>query len=190
MHSSFSTPPSTTTHLRIDAMTSTQPTPTREHPLDPATRELTTPDLVVLEMAVPTREEAVALLAGRLLAAGRIAELPGFLSEVRRHEHQLATGLPGGIGLAHARSSFVSAPGIGVGVMAYGNALDFGAKDGPAHVVLLLATPASSYSGHLSMLAALARSLSKDTFRESLRRANDPGVIAGLINSTLDFSTV
>lgn len=152
--------------------------------------EITTRELVVLELATPTREEAVALLAGRLLAAERIGDLPGFLADVHRHEHQLATGLPGGIGLAHARSDFVSAPSIAVGVMAYGQGLDFGAKDGPAHVVLLLATPASSYSGHLMMLAALARSLAKDSFRESLRRANDTGVIAELVNSTVDFSTV
>ncbi|MCV9995619.1 MULTISPECIES: PTS sugar transporter subunit IIA [Paeniglutamicibacter] len=166
-------------------MTSIQPTPE-----DETTPELTTGAMVVLELATPTRDEAVAVLAERLLAARRIADLPGFLSDVHRHEHQLATGLPGGIGLAHARSSFVAAPSICVGVMAYGHGLDFGAKDGAAHVVLLLATPASSYSGHLSMLAALARSLAKESFRESLRRANDPGVIAELINSTVDFSTV
>ncbi|MBV1779510.1 PTS sugar transporter subunit IIA [Paeniglutamicibacter sp. ABSL32-1] len=166
-------------------MTSTQPMTAGD-----ATPELTTPAMVLLELGAPTREEAVAALAERLLAAGRIAEVPGFLSEVHRHEHQLATGLPGGIGLAHARSSFVQAPSIAVGVMAYGQGLDFGAKDGPAHVVLLLATPATSYSGHLMMLAALARSLAKQSFRESLRRANDAGVIAELINSTVDFSTV
>lgn len=165
-------------------------TPTQPTPAGGDTPELTIPAMVLLELATPTREEAVAALADRLLAAERIKDLPGFLSDVHRHEHQLATGLPGGIGLAHARSDFVDAPSIAVGVMAYGQGLDFGAKDGSAHVVLLLATPASSYSGHLMMLAALARSLAKESFRESLRRANDPGVIAELINSTVDFSTV
>ena len=170
---------------RIDAMTFSQPTPAGDD-----APEITTPELVVLELPTPTREETVAVLAGRLLDAGRIRDLPGFLADVQRHEHQLATGLPGGIGLAHARSDFVAAPSIAVGVMAYGKGLDFGATDGPAHVVLLLATPATSYSGHLTMLAALARSLAKDSFRESLRRANDIGVIAELVNSTVDFSTV
>jgi PTS system fructose-specific IIA component len=165
-------------------------TPSMPTPEPAATPELMTPEMVVLEMAAPARDEAVAILARRLLAADRIAELPGFLADVHRHEHQLATGLPGGIGLAHARSTFVRAPSIAVGVMAYGRGLDFGARDGAAHVVLLLATPASSYSGHLSMLAALARSLAKESFRHSLRRANDSGVIAGLVNSTVDFSTV
>lgn len=152
--------------------------------------ELTTAQMVALQMVTPTRDSTVAALAGLLQDAGRLSDLPGFLADVHRHEHQLATGLPGGIGLAHARSDFVSAPSIAVGVMAYGQSLDFGATDGPAHVVLLLATPASSYSEHLMMLAALARSLAKDSFRESLRRANDAGVIAGLVGSTIDFSTL
>ena len=94
---------------------------------------------------------------------------------------------PGGIGLPHARSEFVSRTSIAVGITKYGKALDFGAADGPATVVLLIATPASSFSEHLEVLATLARSLSKESFRESLRRAYDPEVIAELINSSLVF---
>lgn len=151
---------------------------------------VTSADLVVLELDVPDREAAVRVLAELLYAAGRIENLEKFLSEVDRREHQLATGLPGGIGIAHARSAETTQTSIAVGVVAFGKGIDFGAVDGVAQVVLLLATPAASYSAHLNMLAALARSLSKDSFRTSLRRANDAEVIAELINSTLDFSTV
>ncbi|GAA5228785.1 PTS sugar transporter subunit IIA [Paeniglutamicibacter antarcticus] len=163
--------------------------PPQPRPAGDEAPEITIGEMVALELATPSREETIAVLAAKLVGAGRITDLPAFLSEVHRHEHQLATGLPGGIGLAHARSDYVRSPSIAVGVMAYGRQLDFGAADGvPAQVVLLLATPATSYSGHLMMLAALARSLAKEPFRESLRRANDPGVIAELINSTVDFS--
>lgn len=164
-------------------------TPSSQHP---ATEEqpATTGELVILELDAPNREAAVALLAARLVEAGRISNLEGFLAEVDRREHQLATGLPGGIGVAHARTEFGTETSIAVGVVAFGKGIDFGAMDGVAQVVVLLATPASSYSEHLNMLAALARSLSKDAFRTSLRRANDAGVIAELVNSTIDFSTV
>ena len=100
----------------------------------------------------------------------------------------LATGLPGGIGLPHARSQHVTMPSIAVGVTKYGHALDFGAHDGPANVVLLIATPAASFSAHLEVLADLARSLSKEGYRESLRRANDADIISELINSSLVFA--
>ncbi|WP_372698057.1 PTS sugar transporter subunit IIA [Arthrobacter sp. JSM 101049] len=150
--------------------------------------ELTTPGLVVLEMAVADRQEAVRLLAGRLFDAGRIDDLEGFIGEVNAREHQLATGLPGGIGMPHARTLHAEAVSIAVGITAFGHSLDFGAADGPATVVLLLATPAGSYSLHLQVLATLARSLSKQAFRESLRRAYDAEVIADLVNSTVDFT--
>lgn len=164
-------------------------TPQRPDPV-PGAHPVTTPELVVLELDAPTREAAVAALAAKLHDAGRIGDTEKFLAEVERREHQLATGLPGGIGIAHARSESATETSIAVGVVAFGKAIDFGALDGAAHVVLLLATPSSSYSAHLNMLAALARSLSKDSFRTSLRRANDTEVIAELINSTVDFSTV
>ncbi|GAA4375797.1 PTS sugar transporter subunit IIA [Paeniglutamicibacter cryotolerans] len=149
---------------------------------------LSSPELVVLEMAVGSREEAIELLAGRLHETGRVRDLDGFIAQVKSDQHQLATGLPGGIGIPHARTGFVDQVSIAVGITAYGHTLDFGASDGPASVVLLLATPKASFSAHLNVLAALARSLSKEAFRESLRRAYDTGAIAELINSALDFS--
>lgn len=152
--------------------------------------DLTTPGLVVLEMDVPDRDAAVRLLAGRLHDAGRISDLEGFIAQVNAREHQLATGLPGGIGMPHARTSFTDRVSIAVGITAYGRSLDFGAADGNATVVLLLATPAHSFSVHLQVLATLARSLSKEGFRESLRRAYDAEVIADLVNSTIDFNDV
>jgi PTS system fructose-specific IIA component len=156
-------------------------------PLDRYDAELTTPEMVILELDAKDKADAATQLAERLYAAGRVSELDGFLKHVNAREHQLATGLPGGIGLPHARSEFVSRTSIAVGVTKYGRALDFGATDGPATVILLIATPASSFSDHLEVLATLARSLSKESFRESLRRAYDAEVIAELIISSLVF---
>ncbi|QHK19864.1 PTS transporter subunit EIIA [Pseudarthrobacter psychrotolerans] len=156
-------------------------------PLDRYDADLTTSDLVILELEATDKSDAAAQLAERLFAAGRVTDLPRFLAHVNAREHQLATGLPGGIGLPHARSEFVSRTSIAVGITKYGHSLDFGAADGPATVILLIATPASSFSDHLEVLATLARSLSKESFRESLRRAYDPEVIAELINSSLVF---
>lgn len=156
-------------------------------PLDRYDADLTTPELVILELEATDKADAVTQLAERLFAAGRVTDRQGFLAHVNAREHQLATGLPGGIGLPHARSEFVSRTSIAVGITKYGHALDFGAADGPATVILLIATPASSFSDHLEVLATLARSLSKESFRESLRRAYDAEVISELINSSLVF---
>ena len=156
-------------------------------PLDPYDADLTTPEMVILEMEASDKADAATQLAERLYAAGRVSNLEGFLQHVNAREHQLATGLPGGIGLPHARSEYVTRTSIAVGVAKYGHPLDFGAADGPATLILLIATPASSFSDHLEVLATLARSLSKESFRESLRRAYDADIISELINSSLVF---
>ncbi len=148
---------------------------------------LTEPALVILEMEAADRYDAAAQLAERLHRTGRISNLDGFLEQVRAREHQMATGLPGGIGLPHARSEYVRETSIAVGITRYGHSVDFGASDGPATVILLIATPAASYSQHLEVLATLARSLFRPSFRDSLRRANDAEVISELINSSLVF---
>ncbi|MGO4384312.1 PTS sugar transporter subunit IIA [Specibacter sp. RAF43] len=149
--------------------------------------ELTNPGLVILEMVADSKQDAAAQLAARLFDQGRVSNLDGFLRHVNAREHQMATGLPGGIGMPHARSDYVTQTSIAVGITKFGHSLDFGAMDGPATVVLLIATPASSFSEHLEVLATLARSLFKENFRESLRRAHDAEVIAELINSSLVF---
>ncbi|ALE92917.1 PTS fructose transporter subunit IIA [Arthrobacter alpinus] len=149
--------------------------------------ELTNPGLVILEMEASSKEDATAQLATKLFEQGRISDLTGFLRHVNAREHQLATGLPGGIGLPHARSDYVNQTSIAVGITRFGHSLDFGAVDGPATVILLIATPATSFSEHLEVLATIARSLFKENFRESLRRAHDTEVISELINSSLVF---
>ncbi|RAN77505.1 PTS fructose transporter subunit IIA [Bacillus sp. SRB_336] len=149
--------------------------------------ELTNPGLVILELVADSKEDAAAQLAAKLFEQGRVSDLAGFMRHVNAREHQMATGLPGGIGVPHARSDYVTQTSIAVGVTKFGHSLDFGAVDGPATVVLLIATPANSFSEHLEVLATLARSLFKENFRESLRRAHDKEVIAELINSTLVF---
>jgi PTS system fructose-specific IIA component len=149
--------------------------------------ELTNAGLVILELVADSKEDAAAQLAAKLFDQGRVSDLAGFLRDVDAREHQMATGLPGGIGLPHAQSTFVREISIAVGITKFGHSLDFGAVDGPATVILLIATPASSFSTHLEVLATLARSLFKENFRESLRRAHDAEVIAELINSTLVF---
>ena len=148
---------------------------------------LTEPEMVILEMEAKDRDDAAAQLAERMYAQGRLLDLDGFLKDVAAREHQMATGLPGGIGLPHARSKHVVKPSIAVGVCKYGHSVDFGASDGPATVVLLIATPAASFSQHLEVLATIARSLFRSSFRDSLRRANDAEVISELINSSLVF---
>lgn len=142
--------------------------------------DLITVDLVDLELRATNRADATAHLAGLLAAAGRVSDVEGFLTDVRVREAQMPTGLEGGIGIPHARSNFVTAPTLGFGRSTDG--IDFGAEDGPAHLIFLIAAPQGGGSDHMTILASLARRLVHRSFRESLLGATDPQAVVDLID--------
>ena len=140
---------------------------------------LTTPELIDLNLEAGDRAAATRLLAQRLLDAGRVSDLDGFLADVAEREEQMPTGLEGGIGIPHARSSHVSEPSLAFGRTDAG--VDFGADDGPAHLIFLIAAPSGGGGDHMTILAALARRLVHASFREALTEVNDAAAAAELI---------
>lgn len=141
--------------------------------------DLITTDLILLDLDVPDRATVTRLLAERLAAAGRVSDLEGFLTDVRAREEQMPTGLPGGIGIPHARSKYVTEPSLGFARVPAG--VDFGAEDGPANLIFLIAAPDGAGADHLSILAALARRLVHQSFRDSLLSASGPEVIVDIV---------
>jgi PTS system fructose-specific IIA component len=142
--------------------------------------DLITADLVDLNLEAPDRHAATRSIAERLQAAGRVTDIDGFLADVRAREEQMPTGLEGGIGIPHARSVHVTEPTLGFGRSTAG--IDFGAEDGPAHLIFLIAAPEGGGSEHMTILAKLARRLVHRSFRESLSNAVDPQDVVDLIN--------
>ncbi len=140
------------------------------------TPDLITADLVDLDLRVADRQEAVRGLARRLLGAGRVTDIEQFLADVEAREQQMATGMEGGIGIPHCRSTAVTAPTLAFGRSADG--VDFGADDGPATLIFLIAAPEGGGSDHMTVLAALARRLVRPEFKQTLQEATDPSAVA------------
>ncbi|WP_103512283.1 fructose-specific PTS transporter subunit EIIC [Streptomyces sp. SM13] len=141
--------------------------------------ELITAELVDLDLSAATKDAAARSLAERMVAAHRVTDLDGFLADVAAREAQMPTGLDGGIGIPHCRSEHVSAPTLAFGRSAAG--IDFGAADGPADLIFLIAAPAGADDDHLTILSALARRLMDPEFTAALRAGTDPGAVAALI---------
>ncbi|MGK5532960.1 PTS fructose transporter subunit IIABC [Streptomyces sp. URMC 129] len=141
--------------------------------------KLITADLVDLALSATTKEAAARSLAERMAAAGRVTDLDGFLADVAAREAQMPTGLEGGIGIPHCRSAHVTEPTLAFGRSAAG--IDFGATDGAADLVFLIAAPAGADEDHLTILSGLARSLMDPEFAQALRTATDPARTAALI---------
>ncbi|MDG4863845.1 fructose-specific PTS transporter subunit EIIC [Streptomyces sp. T-3] len=141
--------------------------------------QMITAELVDLDLSAETKEAAARSLAERMVALGRVTDLDGFLADVAAREAQMPTGLDGGIGIPHCRSAHVTEPTLAFGRSATG--IDFGAPDGPADLVFLIAAPAGADSDHLSILSSLARQLMDAEFTGALRSAGDAGEAAALI---------
>ncbi|MFE0190677.1 fructose-specific PTS transporter subunit EIIC [Streptomyces sp. NPDC058989] len=141
--------------------------------------ELISAGLVDLDLSAETKEAAARSLAERMVASGRVTDLEGFLADVAAREAQMPTGLDGGIGIPHCRSAHVTEPTLAFGRSAGG--IDFGAPDGPADLVFLIAAPAGGDADHLSILSTLARHLMDEDFTGALRSATEPARAAALI---------
>lgn len=141
--------------------------------------EMITPELVDLDLTADSKEAAARELARRMLSLGRVTDLDGFLADVAAREAQMPTGLEGGIGIPHCRSAHVTAPTLAFGRSVAG--VDFGAPDGPADLIFLIAAPAGADDAHLSILSSLARRLMRPEFVAALRAATTPAEAAALV---------
>lgn len=141
--------------------------------------DMITADLVDLDLTADTKEAAARALAERMAALGRVTDLEGFLADVAAREAQMPTGLDGGIGIPHCRSAHVTEPTLAFGRSADG--IDFGAADGPADLIFLIAAPAGADDAHLTILSALARQLMNAEFTGALRSVTDAETAAALI---------
>jgi PTS system fructose-specific IIA component len=142
---------------------------------------ITTPNLVVVDSESSTQEQIIRELTKRLVFEGRVTDSDAFVAEVLRREELMATGIQGGIGIPHAQSSSVTTPSVAVATSESG--IPFGAPDGPAHLVFLIAVPTDADESHLQILAAIARRVTREDFRDALRFATDPVFIADVLST-------
>ena len=140
---------------------------------------ITTADIVMIDLEASSKEEAVRALAEKLLAAGRLTGLDEYLAAVAAREEHFPTGIEGGIAIPHAQSDLVTIPSVAVATSSSG--VDFGAEDGPSNLIFLIAAPASGENTHLEILAALARKVMHEDFRDLLRSQTDPAALAEIV---------
>ncbi|WP_062519702.1 PTS fructose transporter subunit IIABC [Demequina silvatica] len=135
---------------------------------------------VVLDLGATDRHEATRALAETLAATGRCTDLEAFLADVRKREETMATGLPGGIAIPHARSAAITEPTLAFGRT---EGIDWGAKDGPASLVFLIAAPEGASDAHMQVLPKLAKALMKKEFTGALRAATTQAEVVAIVEA-------
>ncbi len=146
--------------------------------------KLMTPDLVRLDVAPPGDKLAViGLMADVISATGR-AERDGLEAGLLKREESFATGMPGGFAIPHCRTEAVHEAALGF--LRLSEPVDFGSADGPADLVIGIAAPAGTDDQHLKLLAQLSRALIRPEFLTSLREAQTPEEVAGLVMGVIE----
>ena len=147
--------------------------------------EIISPELISLDTDLgSTKEDVIRSLAARLTAAGRASDAAGLVDAALAREAQSATGLPGGIAIPHCRAEAVSSASLGFARL--DPKVDFGAPDGPADLVFLIAAPEGAGAEHMKLLSSLARALVRPAFVTSLREASTPDEIVRLVDEVLN----
>ena len=143
-----------------------------------------TPGLVSLDAELGDDKAAVIrALATRVVEEGRATDAGALFDDAWAREEQDETGLPGGIAIPHAKSAAVTTASLAFARLAPG--VDFGAPDGPADLVFLIAAPADAAEAHLAVLSKLARSLMQADFTAGLRAARDADAVVAIVREAI-----
>ncbi|NNH71351.1 PTS transporter subunit EIIA [Nocardia uniformis] len=143
-----------------------------------------TAELITLDADLgTTKRDVIAALAERLAAAGRAGDAVALRDAALARESQSATGLPGGIAIPHCKSAAVTSASLGFARL--NPKVDFGAPDGPADLVFLIAAPEGGGAEHMKVLSTLARSLVRPEFVAALRGAATTEEVLALIDGVL-----
>lgn len=139
-----------------------------------------TPELVSLDVDLGLDKAAVIrALAERVAARGRATDAGALFDAAWAREETDETGLPGGIAIPHAKTAAVTIPSLAFARLTPG--VDFGAEDGPADLVFLIAAPADAAEAHLAVLSKLARNLMQDDFTSALRAAKTDAEVVSIV---------
>lgn len=143
-----------------------------------------TPGLVSLDAVLGADKSAVIRsLAERVVAQGRATDAEALYADAWAREQKDETGLPGGIAIPHAKSAAVTTPSLAFARLMPG--VDFGAPDGAADLVFLIAAPADAAEAHLAVLSKLARSLMQEDFTAGLRAAATEDDVVAIVRAAI-----
>lgn len=128
-------------------------------------RELINEALIVLDMTVSSKEEAIAQLTNLLSNDGRLFDEARFLRAVMERESLVSTAVGFQVAIPHGKSGAVKSPSVAFARLR--DALSWGGET--VRLVFLLAVPEEqSGTEHLRLLAELSRRLMSGDFRDQL----------------------
>ncbi|SFR07970.1 PTS sugar transporter subunit IIA [Desulfoscipio geothermicus] len=136
--------------------------------------EIIEKEIIQLSLAVQTKEECIARMTEQMVKAGAISNKEAFMQTVLEREQKGTTGVGFEVAIPHGKSAGVARPALGFAKLAH--PIDWQSLDEePVSMVFLIAVPAEQAGNeHLRILAAIARKLMHEEYRNQLREAGSP----------------
>lgn len=153
--------------------------------MSPSIDDITSAELVTLDLQASDRWEAIDALADLLESDGRLADRDDYVRAVRAREEETGgTAMEMGIAIPHAKSAGVSSPGVAFGRIE--SPVEFGEEK--ADLVFLIAAPEGESELHVKVLSQLARRLVHERFRTALREAATPEEVVQAMREEVSIS--
>ena len=125
------------------------------------------PELASLDEPLGSdKNSVIRALAAKIAASGR-AEESSLVADLLTREAKFATGMPGGIAIPHCRCQAVNT--VSLAFARLKEPVAFGAKDGPADLIFMIAAGEGQGKDHLKLLQKLAHKLVDKDFLSALR---------------------
>lgn len=136
--------------------------------------DVTSTDLIILDLKATERDAAIEEMADRLVAQGRVSDRDAYVNAVLEREREGGgTGMEMGVAIPHAKSVAVTNATVAFARSAEG--IDFGGdSEQPSTLLFLIAAPEGADNVHVKLLARLSRRLIHESFRQKLYDASSP----------------
>ncbi|MFD2922267.1 PTS fructose transporter subunit IIABC [Halobacillus naozhouensis] len=130
--------------------------------------DITTPDLIQIDLNGSTRDEVIDELIQTLDEQDVLQSSESFKEAIVNREQEGTTGLGMNIAIPHGKSSAVKKPAVVFGIKRKG--IDWNSMDGTdAKLIFMIAVPKEREGDdHLKILQMLSRRLMNESFREEL----------------------
>ncbi|GAW92124.1 PTS sugar transporter subunit IIA [Calderihabitans maritimus] len=136
--------------------------------------EIISKETIDLSLDADDKEECIEKMVEKMVKSGAVKNKDTYLQAVLEREEKGSTGVGFGVAIPHGKSEGVAAPALGFAKLA--RPIDWHSLDGyPVSIVFLIAVPEEQAGNeHLQILAAIARKLMHEEFRNQLKEAKSP----------------
>lgn len=143
------------------------------------------PEYICIEDSILTKNEGLKKLSKMGAKAGILENQIDVYNELLERESEFSTGFGDGFAIPHAKSKFITTPGVFV--IKSTNLIEWEAiDDKPVNILIGLLVPYESRGDiHLSLLAKLSENLMEDEFKQKLQESITEKQIYELIHDVL-----